>query len=60
MAFDGENIWALVADMAIKLRASDGMVVETYAASAGASSLVFDGNSIWVADSQNGNLIRLP
>jgi hypothetical protein len=60
LAFDGEYVWALVADMAIKLRASDGMVVETYPTAAGASSLAFDGNSMWVADTQNGNLIRLP
>jgi len=58
LAFDGEYIWALVADMAIKLRSSDGIVVETYYAANGASSLVFDGESIWVADTQNGNLIR--
>jgi hypothetical protein len=60
LAFDGEHVWALVADMAIKLRSSDGVVVETYDAASGASSLVFDGASMWVADSQNGNLIRLP
>ena len=59
LAFDGEHIWALVADMAIKLRASDGVVVESYEAAEGASSLVFDGASMWAADTKNGNLIRL-
>ncbi len=60
LAFDGKYIRALVAGNVIKVRASDGVVVESCWAAEKAFSFVFDGTFAWVADAENGALVRLP
>lgn len=58
MAFDGVNVWALVNDTIVQVRASDGQLLGTCPAGQGASSLVFDGTSLWVANAIDGTLIK--
>jgi len=52
VVFDGANIWVAnqSSNNVTKLRASDGAVLGTFAAGAGARGIAFDGASIWVAN----------
>jgi hypothetical protein len=60
LVFDGEYVRALVAGSVIKVRPSDGLVVESCWAAEGAFSFVSDGAFVWVADAEKGTLVRLP
>jgi hypothetical protein len=46
LAFDGENIWAVVYDAVAKIRASDGTRLAVFPA-LGASAVAWDGRSAW-------------
>ncbi len=60
LVFDGEYVRALVAGSVIKVRPSDGVVMESCLAAEGAFSFVSDGAFVWVADAEKGTLVRLP
>lgn len=60
LVFDGEYVRALVAGSVIKVRPSDGVVMESCWAAEGAFSFVSDGAFVWVADAEKGTLVRLP
>ena len=47
IGFDGENIWVATAAGFVKLRPSDGVVVESITTISGSPILVFDGANMW-------------
>jgi hypothetical protein len=58
LAYDGENVWALVANYVVKFQASDGELLGSYDVGPGAARLRYDGTYIWVTNPENGTLIR--
>ena len=61
LAFDGDNIWVANpgSDNVMKLRASDGSLLDTYAAGEYPHALAFDGANIWVANEGSNNVMKL-
>jgi len=59
-AFDGENIWIAnnFVNKVTKVRASDGVVLGSYAVGSSPQGVAFDGTNIWVAN-LSGNVTKL-
>jgi sugar lactone lactonase YvrE len=61
VVFDGANIWmsANGAGQVVKLRASDGAKLGTFAVGLAPMGLAFDGANIWVANSNSSTVSKL-
>jgi DNA-binding beta-propeller fold protein YncE len=59
VAFDGANIWVTNNNGVSKLRASDGMLLGTFAAGTNPFGVAFDGVSIWVANNGSNSVSKL-
>src|SRR4029077_13872567 len=60
-AFDGTNIWVTNEDSnnMMKLRASDGAVLETFTVGTLPLQVAFDGANIWVTNGRSGSVSKL-
>lgn len=58
LAYDGENVWALVSSFVVKFRASDGKLLGSYDVGPGAARLRYAGTYIWATNPESGILIR--
>ena len=61
MAFDGANIWVAnwYDNTVMKLRASDGVNLGTFAVATSPNAIAFDGTNIWVANYWGNNVMKL-
>ncbi len=61
LAFDGTNIWVAnyLSGNVMKLRASDGCLVDTHPVGSGPRALAFDGDCMWVANELDNTVIKL-
>ena len=63
IAFDGTYIWTANdrddGNAVTKIRASDGVPLDTFVVGSGPSGVAFDGANIWVANSGDGTVIKL-
>ena len=60
IAFDGANIWVKFdSNTVTKLRASDGVVLGTYAVGGAPYGIAFDGVNIWVSNLYSNNVTKL-
>jgi len=61
IAFDGTNIWVTNggSNSVTKLRAVDGLKLDTYKVGGSPMGIAFDGTSIWVANARSDNVMQL-
>ena len=61
VAFDGASIWVCNngSNNVTKLRASDGLLLGTFAVGTSPLAVAFDGANIWVANIHSNNVTRL-
>src|SRR4030095_14000653 len=61
LAFDGDNIWAALglANSVAKVRASDGLVLDTFPAGVVPVFLVFDGANIWATNQDRNTVTKI-
>jgi hypothetical protein len=61
IAFDGDHIWIANAGALVKMRASDGLILNSVGVlgGSGTASMAFDGAHIWVAESFQERVLKL-